>query len=135
MIRLKIFFFILFMSITAFAKEYNYEPAQGEIIGTIIQKMYYGPPGYGEDPKNDPKVYPYLLKTDTPNDFISDGKDPTNSTEKGIAELQIFLENEKIDLKNFLHKKVKIKGTFSHAVSGGHHTKVLINAQDVIGDK
>lgn len=120
------------MSITAFAKEYKYEPVKAEISGTIIQKMYYGPPGYGEDPKTDPKVYPYLLKTYTSNDFISDGKDPMNETEKKVVELQLILENEKIDLKKFLHKKVKIKGTFSHAASGGHYTKVLCNVQEIV---
>lgn len=135
MSRFKIFVLILSISVSVFAKEYKYEPVQEEISGTIIQKMYYGPPGYGEDPKIDKKTYPYILKTDTPNDFISTSDDPINSPERGITEIQIILENEKIELKKFLNQKVKIKGTFFHAISGGHHTKVLSNAKEVVNSK
>jgi hypothetical protein len=135
MIRIKVFLFVLFFCVSGLAKEYKYEPAREEITGTVIQKMFYGPPGYGEDPNHDIKIYPYLLKTDTPNDFIADRNDPTASTEKNITEIQIILENEKIELKKFLNKKVKIKGTFSHALSAGHHTRVLSNALEIVVNK
>lgn len=42
-------------------KEYYFEPNVSIIEGILITSLHYGPPGYGEDPDNDKKEYPFIL--------------------------------------------------------------------------
>ncbi len=45
---------------------YKFEPAVVELTGKLVEKVFYGPPGYGEDPKSDSKEHAAILLLSKP---------------------------------------------------------------------
>jgi hypothetical protein len=116
--------------------EYSFEPSVSVIEGTLITRLYYGQPGYGEDPNNDAKEYPFILKLDKPIKVIAKESDLINSSKSGVKEIQVVPINED-DIKivrQYLnnHKHIKIQGTLFSAHTGHHHTDVLIEVKKVL---
>lgn len=122
--------------ITASGNKYYYEPSVSVIEGTLITRMYYGPPGFGEDPKNDKKLYPYILKLDSPIQVIAkEGDlDVNDSDHTDVREVQVvpMNSNDTKKVKGFLNKRIKIQGTFFSAFTGYHHTDVLIQVDKIL---
>lgn len=112
---------------------YHYSPEKAELTGVLTQKIFYGPPGYGEDPKHDKKEHVYVLKLERPIRVIATDKDSQNEGHDNIRELQVDYTG-KILLKNFLKKKVRIRGTLRSAEIGHDHTDVLITPDEILPD-
>lgn len=107
----------------------QYGPAVVSLTGTITKHMTYGPPNYGEDPAHDSQeIYWYL---DLDNPICVDGaKDnsPEAQGEKDVREVQIVYSNGYPKGNDWINHRAIITGTLFHAISGHHHTKVLIEA-------
>lgn len=114
-----------------FAAELRYEMPNTAVVGVVKKKLVYGPPGYGEDPKHDKKVEIYLLETEDLNHFAKDPTDLTTQDESNIKEFQIIQEKDGINTERFLNKKVTVMGSFSHSISGGQHTNVILNTTTI----
>lgn len=114
--------------------EYYFEPSISIIEGTLITRMYYGPPNYGENPDTDAKQYPFILKLDNPIDVIAKENDTHNSDVFGVTEIQVVpIGKEKTELLyNYIDKRVRIQGTLFEAIFGGHHTDVLIQVEEIL---
>jgi hypothetical protein len=117
---------------TANQQDYKYDPSVSVITGTIITEMFYGPPGYGENPKTDKQEHPYLLKLETPVNVISaSGKtdeDEDNPTVNNISKIQLIWPDG-IDMEKLINKPVRLTGTFFHAHTGHHHTDILMDVE------
>ena len=106
-----------------------YEPETVVLTGTVHRAQFYGPPGYGETPKIDAKEGYYLLQLDQPICVLA-GNDENDEEGPFIRSLQIIFNHIPYD-HSLPGKKVRIRGTLSHANTGHHHTKVMISADGI----
>ena len=103
----------------------HYEPAIVTLVGKLVTKMFYGPPNYGLNPKEDKKENVFILELDHSITIEADQKDELNETHSGEKEIQVVNLSE-ANLKQFLGKRIKITGSLFSAMNGHHHTNVLI---------
>lgn len=114
--------------------EYYFEPSVSTIEGTLITRMYYGPPGYGENPDTDIQEYPFILQLDDPIDVLVQEGDLHNSDKFEVTEIQVVpINTENIEIvEQYINKRIKIQGTLFEALTGHHHTNVLIEVEKVL---
>lgn len=114
--------------------DYYFEPSVSTIEGTLITRMYYGPPGYGENPDTDPKEYPFILQLDEPIDVIAKEDDIYNSSISEVTEIQVVpLGKEGFEIvKKYINKHIKIQGSLFTHFTGHHHTDILIEVEKVL---
>lgn len=101
------------------------------LTGHITEVQYYGPPGYGENPKYDKKLTAYILELDAPIRVIE--KDPselnfTTTTSKIQLVIHDFSAFNKAR-KN--HHKVIVKGEFFSGHTGYHIRKLLMDVKSI----
>lgn len=115
-------------------QEYYFEPNVSTVEGKLITRMYYGQPGYGEDPENDAKEYPYILQLDKPINVKAHEGDVMNSDTFDVKEIQVVPigEEDLKSIKKYLDKRIKIEGTLFSALTGHHHTEVLIEVKSIL---
>ena len=115
-------------------QDYNYEPTVSVIVGVIKAETFFGPPGYGENPKTDSKEHVYVLNLDKSINVISNTKDAEedefNSTKYDIQKIQLN-PSEGIKLSKYKNKKVRLSGTFFGAHTGHHFTEVLLDVEKI----
>lgn len=114
--------------------EYYFEPNVSIIEGTLITRLHYGPPGYGEDPDKDEKEYPFILLLDDPIKVIAEDTDTINSSTSDVSEIQLVLKGSfYVDMaKQYKNKHIKVQGTLFSAFTGHHHTEVLIVVDEIL---
>jgi hypothetical protein len=112
------------------ADAYKFEPSVVTLTGKLVMKEFYGPPGYGEDPKTDSKEHAAILLLTSPIKVIAEKDDQFNETRDNIKEVQL-INVKRIALSKFFEKKVKVTGKLSLAITGHHHTDVLIEIDDI----
>jgi hypothetical protein len=99
--------------------------------GILSSKVYWGPPGYGEDTTADERENVYLLLLDkginikAPKKDLSDGY---NAAINNVMQLQLVNQQS---LDAYLHKHVTITGTLFGAQTGHHHTDVLLDVKSI----
>jgi hypothetical protein len=110
--------------------KYYYESETYTLAGNLSEKVFYGPPGYGQDTTKDERIVTYILKLYRPIDVYSEKKkDDPSATEKNVAEIQLVIkENAKVLPVN---KNVSVKGKLFHGVSGHHLTAVLMDVVEI----
>ena len=108
----------------------SFYPDNVVLIGRIIYKMFYGPPNYGEDPKNDKKEYFYLIELDHPVSVNAKADDEDNMSIASISTIQIF-DAKHLLSKQYIGKRAKLVGTLHSATIGHEHTKVVIDVTSV----
>ena len=113
---------------------YYFEPNVSIIEGTLITRMYYGPPNYGENPDTDAKQYPFILQLDDPIDVIAQEGDTHNSNIFEVIEIQVVPMNKEQTelLEQYINKSITIQGTLFEAIFGGHHTDTLIRVEKIL---
>ncbi len=109
---------------------YHYGPEKVELTGVLMQKTFYGPPGYGEDPRHDRKEHVYILRLEKPIRVIAAARDSRNEGHDNVRELQVD-DNGKMPLKSLLKKKVRVRGSLRSAEIGHDHTDVLITPEHI----
>jgi hypothetical protein len=102
-----------------------YEPETVVLTGTVQRALAYGPPGYGETPRQDTKEIFYSLQLAAPICILG-GDDFDQPAEPSIRQLQIAFINMPFD-RTLPGHRVRITGTLFHATTGHQHTKVLIS--------
>ena len=106
------------------------------ITGSITTEVFYGSPGFGENPKTDEKEKRYLLVLEKPVNFNGlnvseeDAEDESRRTRKNVSKIQLLYEDS-IDMGRHLGSTVRLTGTFFGAHTGHHHTEVLMDVQKV----
>jgi Domain of unknown function (DUF4431) len=105
-----------------------YEPETVVVTGTVQRALAYGPPGFGETPDEDAKKVFYSLQLAAPICVLG-GDDSDQPAEGSIRQLQIAFINLPLD-RSLPGHQVRIISTLFHAMSGHHHTKVLISPEN-----
>lgn len=104
-----------------------------QLEGTLTQRTFYGPPGFGETPAKDAREKVYLLKLERPVTMtpIDDPKAKTCwAAFPHVREVQLFIPPEnKIDASRFLGKTVVATGTIRESDAPSEHTKVTMDVK------
>lgn len=125
------FLYLLLISQFVLAADvYKFEPAVVYLTGELIQKQFYGPPGYGEDPKTDRKENASILILNHPIKVVAEIGDRFNETRDNVKVIQL-INVKRIALSPFFQKNVKVTGKLSSAITGHHHTDILIEIDDI----
>ncbi|GAB2844447.1 hypothetical protein GCM10027277_10320 [Pseudoduganella ginsengisoli] len=97
--------------------------------GMVVIQTFYGPPGYGETPKTDRRETQGLLKLDAPVCIgVSDADGVVTETQQSMVTM---VPPAKVSLKHYRGKKVTASGSLFQAVTGHHHTDVLIDVEHI----
>lgn len=109
----------------------KYEPATIELTGIVKTKTFPGPPEYRsvkEGDKPEPYWVLYLSKSVCVD---GDPKNDINPTENNVKSLQLVMIGNYDKYRNLLGQKVTVKGELFHAITGHHHTDVLITVKEI----
>jgi hypothetical protein len=98
------------------------------LAGVVELHEFYGPPGYGENPASDARERQALLKLDTPI-CVEPGSDDQDEAERNQARVTLVPPASNVALSGYQGRHVTVKGKLFHAISGHHHTPVLIQLQ------
>ena len=131
--------FVLTLPFLAFADEaraeecLSYEPVKVRLIGTIVEKTFPGPPEFESIEKGDRPETALILKLKRPVCVKGNPEDELNSeTEKNVGDLHLVIHGgEYVRYRRFVTKQVVAEGTLFHAITGHHHTKVLMEVINI----
>lgn len=118
----------------AIANVFHYQPDIVMISGTLIGEMHYGPPTFGEDPKNDIKENIAILKLDSAISVIGNANDEINSDSfYDIIKLQVV--GYRLDkFREYIEKHVTITGYLYEKITAENFTDVLISVDQITVD-
>ncbi len=104
----------------------QYEPDTVQLSGTLARHMYYGAPGFGEDPAHDQREVGFYLDLPRPVCMVA-GANDVDVPKSGIRRVQLILDEQGYArLRPFVGKRVALRGTLLGAFTGHHHTPVLL---------
>ena len=108
-------------------RQLHYEPERVTLTGKLVYRTFYGPPNYGEDPKTDSRETQPVLILDSAVD-VNTGNDPADETERSVGRITLVVQHT---VKDFVGKRMVVEGTLFHAITGHHHTKVLMTVSSI----
>ncbi len=102
----------------------NYQDTQ--LVGTLVQQTFAGPPNYESIADGDKAERYFLIKLAQPVCINADRQEPSFSA---ITEVQLVLNGASSDasLRSRLTHTVRCKGKLFSALTGHHHTQVLLS--------
>jgi hypothetical protein len=107
----------------------SYEPSIVKVEGKLTRKTFPGPPNYESVRKGDrPETY-WLLDLERPVCIDQDPKNTDfNGAQKDIRLVQLVIDPEMYkEHAGLIGKRVVATGTLFGAITGHHHTPVLLN--------
>jgi hypothetical protein len=104
-----------------------YEPDTVIVRGVLHRHTYFGAPGFGEDPSRDARETGFYLDLPVAACVSPHGSDYPAAV--GVRRIQLVLDSAGYArLRPSLGKSISVGGTLFHAMSGHHHTAVLLKA-------
>jgi hypothetical protein len=105
----------------------RYGPDIVRITGKLNRRMFYGAPGFGEDPKHDEKEQGFYLDLAVP--VCTVGRDDVGDRAlTGVRRVQLVLNAAGYArLRPFLGRRVTLRGTVFGAITGHHHAPLLLD--------
>ena len=104
----------------------KYWPDVVTLTGVVKLRTFYGPPGYGEDPAHDSRETQALLALDRSLCVLrghdDEGLDVPESGQKFVT----LVPGREVGFDEYRGKHISVRGTLFHAISGHHHTPILI---------
>jgi hypothetical protein len=117
-------------------RNFFFEPSISEIKGKLTTNSFYGPPNYGDTPKEDRIENVWMVYLENPinihqlKEHLEEGD--FNSTQFNITRIQLVILNDKLELKKLMSENVRIKGSFFGANTGHHFTPILMSVISII---
>jgi len=109
----------------------SYETDGVKLTGTISKKTFPGPPNYESIKKGDkPETY-WILHLAQPICTTASGDDDAENNVTGIQ--LILTEKDYANFRKFVGRKgvVLVEGKLMHAITGHHHTPVLMEVKAI----
>ncbi len=104
---------------------FSYGPDTVRVTGTLARQMFYGAPGFGEDPKRDEKEIGLYLHLAMPACTVA-GRD--DEAKRNVRLVQLVLDSAGYArLRSFIGKHVTLRGTLFAAITGHHHAPILLD--------
>jgi len=102
------------------------------ISGKVQKVKFFGPPGYGDDPKHDQKLTAYILKLSEPIKVIENDQNKFNYTaETTEVQLSSFDFQKEIEKAAQDQQIISIVGEFFSAHTGYHIRDLLMLVKSV----
>lgn len=133
--RLRCFFVIAIVCLAATATAradeacLSYDKAIAGLAGKLERRVFLGPPGYGESPSQDKQEAQGILILDAPI-CARRGLEPGQEEERTQREVTLVPVGG-IALQPFVGKRIEVGGTLFHALTGHHHTRLLVSVSRV----
>ena len=114
-------------SVTALASEPDAVDPSGtvELSGVLTVEHHFGPPNFGENPKQDKKLTVPILVLDKPISVEKNTDLGFWSTHKNVQSVQLLSTISKIHILRYANKHVTVSGKIFERISGHHFTDVL----------
>jgi hypothetical protein len=96
------------------------------LAGTVGVETFYGPPGYGESPATDSTERQAILHLEKPLCTLASDDEPAEQNQVKVT----LVPMGNLSLREFVGKTVTVRGSLFHALTGHHHTKVLIEIRE-----
>ena len=104
----------------------RYEPDTVSITGRLARHVFYGAPGYGEDPKRDELEPGFYL--DLPRPVCAVQAESPNDRRSGVRRIQLLLDSAGYArLRPSLGRVMTLRGTLSGSITGHHHALLLLD--------
>ena len=112
----------------------QYGPSVVTITGVAVSDTFPGPPNYESIQAGDKPEDYWVLRLSSPIFVLGAPNDDLNVSENDISALQlVFMNSDDYNTyRKLLNGKVKVTGTLFHAMSGHHHTKVLLAVKNMV---
>jgi hypothetical protein len=105
----------------------RYEPDTVRITGKLARHMFYGAPGFGEDPKHDAREPGYYLELAKPICTVAGDVESGDAARMDVRRVQLVLDQRGYErLRPLLGATVTLRGTLFGAITGHHHAPVLL---------
>ncbi|MDO9181129.1 MAG: DUF4431 domain-containing protein [Bacteriovorax sp.] len=137
-ILITFFYFLISLNIYAANKQVEYGPTAVELIGKLKRETFPGRPNYESIKGGDEIETHYYLSLDQKIDVIKNKNDKLMSTNdesvKNVDVLQLVISNDSdwAKLKKAgVGTSVKIKGTLFKRHTGHHHSRILLEVQNI----
>lgn len=126
--------FFLF-SLTCFAKNpvYRYEPDKVTLEGTLELQTFPGRPNYESIKGGDEIETQWFMRLGRAIDIETNPLDTTGpwDPEKNVKVVQVIIDDK--DWKKVgKGKRIRATGILTHAITGHHHARVLLDIQKMI---
>lgn len=105
---------------------FKYDEELVSITGKVVLRTFFGPPGFGESPEIDSKEQQAILVLDKPLCVNASEDEDAESNQKEITLVPL----KDVSLSRFEGKNIIAKGMLFHAITGHHHTAVLMLLQE-----
>jgi hypothetical protein len=116
--------FVLSLAGIAHTETLKYEPATVRLVGTFMS-------GKGMTPDEKEVSFP-AIKLNVPIRVEADAKDELNETEENVTLVQLILNHKRMEqYESQKGQLVAVTGKLSHAITGHHYTKVLIEVEKI----
>jgi len=113
----------------------SYEPTVVTITGRMYEKTLPGRPNYESTEHGDEPATYWFMKTDKPFCVYANVNDEIDEDEKDVTDVQLVFTRDDVDeydlYRDLLSKKVAGKGTFYHAHTAHHRTKILLTVETI----
>jgi uncharacterized protein DUF4431 len=111
----------------------HFEPAKEVIAGKLVRRTFPGPPGYGESPEVDERETGWYVVLEKALCVKGEPSDELNAEDvNGIRSVQLVLTHGEYETdRDFVGKRVVVSGTLFTALTGHHHTPVLMEVEEL----
>jgi hypothetical protein len=109
----------------------NYEPDTVTLRGRIVRRTFAGPPNYESIARGDEREQVWLLHLAKPI-CVSPGTDSPKET--SVSDVQLVFTEGRPQYDRYrplVGQQVIASGTLFHAITGHHHTKVLLTVDGI----
>jgi hypothetical protein len=126
--------------VTAIQKSYKYDQAGIRLRGKLRERRVYGPPGYGETPKEDSRNTIFVLSLSQAITVgpLSDavGKKTGNlDVARDVREVQLFVDRSRLaETRKLVGKVIMAAGTLNEAIAPSVYTKVWLDVKNINSD-
>jgi hypothetical protein len=107
----------------------SYEPSVVKLTGTLVRKTFPGPPNYESVRKGDRSETYWLLELPRPI-CVDESKEQRDPAQKDVRRIQLVVNEETYkNQKALVGRRVVATGTLFGAITGHHHTPVLLQVK------
>ena len=106
----------------------EYEPKVVALTGVVKRAVFPGPPNYESVARGDAVEKIWVLHLKRKICVLADSTNEINKREEGLRDLQLIVgdANDYGKYKLLLGRRVTVTGQLTHAITGHHHTAVLL---------
>lgn len=109
-----------------------YEPETVTITGRLEHRMFYGPPGYGENPAEEHPEPGFYLVPDAPI-CTRAAMGAGNGAKQDIRLVQMVLDQPGYArARPYLDTRVRATGSLFAWITGHHHAELLLNVDSIV---